>query len=113
MSSQYRCNIGLKSIIRGEFMPNNNRINMAPIPRNLEIILNSLQLITLCEAENEGWELCFVRREGLNVPIPVVKGCDKKTVGVIDEDGNFNGEPKIRIRKKFGVPEITCLVNDY
>jgi len=94
-------------------MANNNRINMAPIPRNLEIILNSLQYITLCEAENEGWELCFVRREGLNVPIPVVKGSDKKTVGVIEEDGNFNGDPKISIRNKFGVPEITCLVNDY
>ena len=93
-------------------MANNNRINMTPIPGNLDIILNSLQLITLYEAENEGWELCFVRREGLRIPVPVIKGSDRKTVGVIEEDGNFNGDPEIRIRNKAEVPEIICWVND-
>ena len=99
------------SIIRGEFMSNNNRFNMAPVPRNLDIILNSLQLITLYEAVNEGWELLFVRREGLNDPVPVIKGSDKK-IGIIEKDGNFNGNPEIRIRNKFGLPEIICLVSD-
>jgi len=86
-------------------MANNNRMNMIPIPGNLDMILSSLQLITLCEAENEGWELCFVRREGLKIPVPVIKGSDRETVAVIEEDGNFNGDPKIRIRNKYGVPE--------
>ena len=71
---------------------------MSPIPDDLDIILNPLQLMTLRNAENEGWELCFVRREGLEVPIPVIKGADSKSIAVIEENGNFNGEAEIRIR---------------
>lgn len=89
-----------------------NRTNMAPIPRDLDNILNSLQLITLNEANNEGWELCFVRRVGLNIPVPVIKGSGSNSIGVIEEDGNFNGNPKIKIRSTYGAPKIICYVNN-
>jgi len=79
-------------------MDNENRNKNKPIPDDLENILNPLQLITLRNAENEGWELCFVRREGLEVPVPVIRGADRKAIAVIEKDGNFNGYPKIRIR---------------
>jgi hypothetical protein len=71
---------------------------MPPIPDNLENILNPMQLMTLRNAENDGWELCFVRRDGLEVPVPVIKGADSKIVGVIEEDGRFNANSSIRIR---------------
>lgn len=90
----------------------NYRINMAPIPHDLDKILNFLQLITLNEAKNEGWELCFVRRVGLNIPVPVIRGYGSHSIGVIEEDGNFNGNPKIRIRNTFEVPNIICYANN-
>ena len=72
---------------------------MTPIPNNLEKILNSMQLSALRSLENHGWRLCFIRREGLAVPVPVViKGTDRTTVSIIDAAGNLNTKPAIRLR---------------
>jgi len=84
----------------------NKRTKMEPIPDNLENIINPMQLITLRSAEVDGWELYFVRREGLEVPVPVVRGYDNEAIGVIEEDGNFNADSKIRVRISPEVPEI-------
>ena len=85
----------------------NKRTRMAHIRDNLENVLSTLQLMTLRNAENEGWELYFVRRDGLEIPIPVIKGADSKTIGIIDEDGNFNAETEIRIRTSPDPQETT------
>ena len=44
------------------------------------------------------WTLQFVRREGRDVPLPVIRGADGKAVATIDEDGNLNMNPDIVIR---------------
>jgi hypothetical protein len=71
---------------------------MKPIPDNYENVLSAMQLMTLQIIEKRGWELYFVRRDGLDVPIPAVRSADGKTIGVIEEDGNLNTTPNIRIR---------------
>jgi len=71
---------------------------MSPIPDDLEGVLKSVQLMTLRNIEQRGWKLYFIRREGLDVPVPVVKHADAKTIGVIEEDGNLNTSPNIKIR---------------
>ena len=88
-------------------MVKNKRTRMTPIPDDLEKILSPLQLMTLRTAENEGWELYFVRRDGLEVPIPFIKGADSKTIGIIDKDGKFNAETEIRIRISPDAQETT------
>ena len=71
---------------------------MKPIPDNFESFLNITQLMTLRNIEKQGWELYFIRRDGLDVPVIVVKSADGKTIGVIEEEGNLNTTPiKIRI----------------
>ena len=75
-----------------------NRRKMAPIPNNYKKLLSPAQLIALNNVGKFGWELHFVRRNGLEVPVPVVKGPNGETIGVIDEDGNIDTKPKIVIR---------------
>ena len=75
-----------------------HRKKMAAIPTNWKKMLNSLQLMAIRNVEKYGWELHFVRRMGLDTPIPVVKGPDGQIIGVIDADGNVDPNPKINIR---------------
>ena len=74
------------------------RLGMAPIPADYKRLLTSSQLQALRSIENFGWTLKFIRREGRDIPLPVIKGADGKSIGVIDEDGNLNMNPKIIIR---------------
>lgn len=71
---------------------------MKPIPDNFESVLNAMQLMTLHDIEKHGWRLYFIRQDGLDVPLPVVKSADGKAIGVIEESGNLNKTPNIRIR---------------
>ena len=71
---------------------------MKSIPDNFESVLNAAQLMTFRNLEKRGWKLYFIRRDGLEVPVPVVKNADGKTIGVIEEDGTLNTTPNIRIR---------------
>lgn len=74
------------------------REGLPAIPTNYERILTSSQLMTLRSIENYGWSLKFVRREGRDIPMPVIFGADGKSIGIIDEDGNLDMNPKIVIR---------------
>ena len=74
------------------------RTKMPAIPKSLQKVLNPLQLMALWNVENFGWELRFVRRCGLEIPIPVVCGADGETIAVLDEEGNVDLKPKIVIR---------------
>jgi len=73
-------------------------MGMAPIPSNYENLLTTSQMVALRSIEGYGWSLHFVRREGLEIPIPVIKGADGVAIGMIDEDGNLNMNPNINIR---------------
>lgn len=79
-------------------MDNEKRTKMTPVPDNYESLLTPLQLIALRNVAEFGWELRFVRREGIDIPVPVVKGADGQTIGIIDEDGNLNTHSDIQLR---------------
>lgn len=71
---------------------------MKPIPDNFESMLNAMQLMTLRNIEQRGWKLYFIRRDGLDVPVPAVRSIDDETIGVIEVDGRLNTTPNIRVR---------------
>jgi len=79
---------------------------LTPNHVNLEGIITPVQLMTLKIAEEKGWELYFVRREGLEVPVVGIKNTRSKTIGVIDEDGNFYENPVVRTRIN---PELSLI----
>jgi hypothetical protein len=74
------------------------RSGMPPIPPGYEKLLTSAQMVALRSIEGYGWSLRFIRREGLPAPLPVINGADGATIGTIDEDGNLNMNPDIKIR---------------
>jgi len=79
-------------------MVDEKRSKVPPVPDDYENLLTPLQMMGLRNIANFGWELRFVRREGVDVPVPVVKGADGQAIGVIDEDGNLDTNPDIRLR---------------
>jgi len=81
-------------------MSEEKRDKMPPIPANVEKLLNPLQLMAIRNVGNFGWELHFVRRNGIDIPVPVVKGADGKAIGVIDEDGRVDTNSDLLVRDK-------------
>ncbi len=79
-------------------MDGENRGASKPVPDNLRDALNELQIMALRRIENFGWELRFVRRSGLQNPIPVVSNTEGTTIGVLEEDGRVNLEHEVRLR---------------
>jgi len=79
-------------------MDSDKRERMPPIPPDYKTLLNPSQLVALNSIQGYGWTLQFVRREGLDVPLPVIRGADGKAIATIDEDGNLNMNPDIVIR---------------
>ena len=79
-------------------MQTDKRMGMPAIPSDYESLLTASQMVALRSIEGYGWSLHFIRREGLEVPIPVIKGADGVAIGMIDEDGNLNMNPNINIR---------------
>ncbi|HEY5604124.1 MAG TPA: hypothetical protein VIM41_13540 [Gammaproteobacteria bacterium] len=79
-------------------MDSEKRMGLPPIPANYRKLLTVAQMVALRSIEGYGWSLHFVRREGLAVPIPVIKGADGVALGMIDEDGNIKMNPEISIR---------------
>lgn len=79
-------------------MADDKRKTLPPIPDDYENLLTPLQLMALRNIASFGWELRFVRREGLDMPIPVVHGADGKKIGVIEADGNINLNSTISLR---------------
>jgi len=79
-------------------MDKEKRSKMPPVPDDYENLLTPVQLMALRNIANFGWELRFVRREGIDVPVPVVKGADGQAIGVIDEDGNLDTHSDIQFR---------------
>jgi len=74
------------------------RDRLPPIPPDYKTLLNPSQIVALNTIQGYGWTLHFVRREGLDTPLPVIRGADGKAIATIDEDGNLNMKPDIKIR---------------
>jgi len=79
-------------------MTDERRERLPPIPDDYEKLLTPMQLMALRNIAGFGWELGFIRRVGLDVPVPVVYLAEGKQIGVIDEDGRINVDPDIKLR---------------
>lgn len=79
-------------------MENEKRKGEPPVPSGLEGVLSPDQLMTLRQIENFGWQVAFVRRPLFQQSIIVVSSTDKRKVGVLEDNGQLNLQPEIRIR---------------
>jgi len=76
------------------------RSGLAPVPRNLADILNELQLISLRQIENFGWQLHFVRRPLFQDPVVVIVSAEGDRFGTLEADG------RIEIKHQFDIRDI-------
>lgn len=73
-----------------------NRFSL--LPDSLENILTAKQSLTLGIAQDNGWELYFVRQDNQGNMIAGIRHAHDKTNGIIDENGNFTANPVVRDR---------------
>ena len=74
------------------------RFKQAPIPKNLDSLLNEKQKASIDELENMGWRLWFVRRPKFQPVIPVLHDTKHDAIALIDERGNVLEESIIQVR---------------
>ena len=80
-------------------MSDEKRKGADPIPEKLEDWLTNDQVEAIKHIEELGWQLRFIRREGLDHPVPVVYRIDGSNIGVLDEEGKIDMNPHITVRK--------------
>lgn len=81
-------------------MDKEKRRGEKPVPENVEDLLNDMQLLTLHQIEQFGWQLKFIRRPLFQDVIPVVVSAEGDKVGVLDEDGRLDLQRPIKLRDK-------------
>lgn len=74
------------------------RKGMAPVPGNLENLLNNLQLRALQHIESFGWKLHFVRRPMFQEPVAGIISPEGDKVATLEKDGRINVMPDSEIR---------------
>ena len=66
------------------------RSRVDPIPEDLYRRLTASQIFAIRRIESFGYELRFVRRQGLPEAIPFVASPSVSTFGVVERDGSIN-----------------------
>lgn len=74
------------------------RSRVEPIPDDLYRQLTASQIFAIRRIESFGYELRFVRRQGLAEAIPFVQSPSVGTVGVVEADGRINHQHTHTIR---------------
>ena len=75
------------------------RKDIAPIPDNLDELLNQHQMRALCQIESFGWQLYYVRRPLFQAPVPRIISPEGDKVATIELDGRINLVPDSDVRK--------------
>ncbi|HEY5761845.1 MAG TPA: hypothetical protein VIS73_01410 [Rhodocyclaceae bacterium] len=78
------------------------REQVDPIPPDLYQRLTASQIFAIRRIESFGYELRFVRRQGLPEAIPFVASPSVSTFGVVEPDGNINHKHTHVIRPSGG-----------
>ncbi len=69
-----------------------------PVTENAMDMLTDLQKIALRRIENFGWQLKFIRHPSFEPPMVVVENSTGVNIGVLEEDGGVNLNPRIVLR---------------
>lgn len=69
-----------------------------PIPNDLTPYLSKMQQLGLCQAEQYGWHLAFVRRKPFANISAVIGNADDTETGVLRDDGTVDIHPDIHLR---------------
>jgi len=68
------------------------------VPKDLDTLLSVEQRMGLRQVENFGWHLAFVRHPPFETPLAVVEKSDSRTYAVINEMGELELNPDLKIR---------------
>ncbi len=71
-------------------MKHSLRGTQKPIPDNLHEYLSEIQQLGLCQAEEYGWHLEFVRRSKSRDTLTVLMVGDESMRGILQKDGCIN-----------------------
>jgi hypothetical protein len=80
-------------------MEREKRKGESPVPSHFEDALSLVQLMTLRQIENFGWQLAFIRRPSFRESVVVVSSSDNKKFGVLEDTGELNLQVEIKIRQ--------------
>jgi hypothetical protein len=61
-----------------------------PTPNNIGLYLNAMQQTGLCQAEEYGWHLEFIRRPPFHDAQPVIVNGTNKQIGFLRNDGTID-----------------------
>lgn len=75
------------------------RNGTAPVPDDLDRLLNDLQLRALKHIESFGWKLHFVRRPLFQDPVPGILNPEGNKIATLEKDGRINLLPDSAVRK--------------
>ena len=79
-------------------MDGERRKGDAPIPDNLEEVLNEPQRRALPGIVQAGWELRFLRRPLFQEPVLLLHNHSNNRTGILDREGKINIRAGIKVR---------------
>ena len=87
-----------------EFLEENRRKGVNPVPGDLLKYLNTAQIHTYHLMQKFGWDIKFIRRPLFQDPVCVLTDAEKTRLAVIEEDGFLNRQPDIALRSSENPP---------
>lgn len=101
------CNVFLnnKNIVTA--MDRDKRKGDAPIPENLEEVLNKAQYQALPGILQSGWELLFLRRPLFQEPVLVLRNSNDNRTRILDTDGKIRIQVDIKARDQENLAQAT------
>lgn len=81
-------------------MDREKRRGDAPVPDNLQEVLNVAQWQALPGIKLSGWELRFIRKRLFMEPVPVLRNRDDNRTGILGPDGKIDLQTDIELREE-------------
>ena len=71
----------------------------AALPVDFMYYLNDVQRMVLASLESFGWRLAFIRRPMFLAPVVVLHSDEQDKFAILEEDGNVNMTPQLKLRR--------------
>ena len=80
-------------------METEKRNGTKPLPDNTKAYINDAQRAELNIIEGFGWHLSCIRRPLFQEPVLIVTSADNDSLAVLENNGELNLNPEIKVRK--------------